>query len=97
MRDNKPLGKGGPTHPATCKAFVARYTPAAVIQVTSETLGASKAFPTKLHWLPGGGSLLVTTDKFVSLPLSFRCQTGKNGGPKVNLATRLFSEGESVP
>ena len=65
---------------ATSEAFVARYTPAAAIQVASETLGASKGFPTKLHWFAGGRSLFIMTDKFVGLPLSFRCQTGKNGG-----------------
>ena len=65
---------------ATSKTFVARCTPAAVIEVASETLGASIALPAKLHWLPGGGSLFETTDKFVGLSLNFRCQTGKNGG-----------------
>lgn len=36
------------------KAFLSRCTPSAVFQVASETLNATKAFPSILHGLLGG-------------------------------------------
>lgn len=88
---------GEVTNFAAGVAFLRGSTPSVIVQVASVALGESEAFPTVLSGMSGACFLFVTSNKFVSLSLSFQSQTAKDDGMKIDLATSLFGEGESIP
>ncbi len=88
---------GEVTNFAAGVAFFGGSTPSALVQVASVALGGSEAFPTVLSGLSGACPLFVTSNEFVGLFLSFRSQSAKDGGTKIDLATSLFGESESIP